>query len=59
MFPRDSDEVIEYSGERTLDAMTSFLKSHGKEQATASEEDADKVEEEDEGEETANTKEEL
>lgn len=59
LFPRDSDEVIEYSGERTLDAMTSFLKSHGKEQATAGEEDADKADEEDEGEETANTKEEL
>ena len=38
LFPRDSDEIIEYSGERTLDAMTKFLKSHGKEASSAQEE---------------------
>lgn len=59
LFPRDSDAVIEYSGERTLDAMTRFLKSHGKD-AAAPQEEADKDEDNEEtGEEDKDIKEEL
>jgi len=55
LFPKDSDEVVDYNGERTLEAMSSFLKSHGKAQGSAEEEDND-AEEEDE---TKDAKEEL
>jgi protein disulfide-isomerase A1 len=51
LFPRDSDEIIEYSGERTLDAMTKFLKSHGKEASSAQEEETGEDGEEPEEEE--------
>jgi len=50
LFPRDSDEIIEYSGERTLDAMTKFLKSHGKEASAAQEEETGEDGEEEEEE---------
>ena len=55
MFPKDSDEVIDYNGERTLEAMASFIKSHGKAQGSAEEDDNDA----DEEEETKDAKEEL
>jgi protein disulfide-isomerase A1 len=36
-FPKDSDEVISYKGDRTLDAFVKFLESGGKIQETAEE----------------------
>lgn len=38
LFPKDSDEVIDYNGERTLDAMAKFVESHGKEGGSQPEE---------------------
>ncbi len=34
LFPKDSDEVIDYIGERKVDKMSKFLKSHGKQANT-------------------------
>lgn len=61
LFPKGSDEVIDFNGERTLEAMAKFVESLGKDGGQATDEDVDKADEgeEHEGEEGAKDKEEL
>jgi len=61
LFVKGTNEVIDYSGERTLEAMEKFLESHGQVGAKASEEaqDADEEGDDEEDEEEENVKEEL
>nr|UTK45861.1 protein disulfide isomerase [Crepidula fornicata] len=49
-FPKDSDEVIDYNGERTLDAFVKFVESGGTEGAGVPEDEEDE-EDEEEGDE--------
>ncbi|CAF1008000.1 unnamed protein product [Didymodactylos carnosus] len=44
MFPKDSDEVIDYNGERTLEGFSKFIDSNGLEGGQASEETAEHAE---------------
>jgi protein disulfide-isomerase A1 len=57
-FPKDSDEVVDYNGERTLAAFTTFLESGGKVVPGDEEEDED-IEEPEEEEDKGKDKDEL
>jgi len=57
LFPKGSDQVIDYSGERTLDAMIKFVESHGQE-GNKAEEEADSADN-GEDEEAKETRDEL
>jgi len=48
LFPKGSDEVIDYQGERTLEGLTKFVDSDGKEAGRVPEETAEQTEEADE-----------
>ncbi|CAF1403034.1 unnamed protein product [Adineta ricciae] len=48
LFPKDSDEVIDYQGERTLEALSKFIDSNGQEAGKIPEETAEQTEEADE-----------
>ncbi|CAF0768033.1 unnamed protein product [Brachionus calyciflorus] len=50
LFPKNSDEVIDYSGERTLEALAKFVESHGQDGAAAGEEEETQQPEEEQGE---------
>ncbi|CAF0731494.1 unnamed protein product [Didymodactylos carnosus] len=51
MFPKDSDEVIDYNGERTVDGFSKFIDSNGKDGGKVSDKTAEHVEEAGEEEE--------
>jgi len=55
LFPKNSDVVIDYSGERTFEAMAKFVESHGKEVAA----DEEAQDEQQQDEEPSDAKEEL
>jgi len=48
LFPKGSDEVIDYQGERTLEALTRFIDSNGKDAGKMPEETAEQTEDVDE-----------
>lgn len=52
LFPKNSDEIVDYQGERTVDALTKFIDSDGKDSGRSTAEateEAEDVEEEPEG----------
>ncbi|CAF1081329.1 unnamed protein product [Adineta steineri] len=53
LFPKDSDEVIDYHGERTLEGLTKFVDSNGKEAGKIPDEMSEQTEEADEEEQGA------
>jgi len=59
LFPKDSNEVVDYNGDRTLDALSTFLESHGKQGNSGDAEEAEEDEDDEEEEEHENVKEEL
>lgn len=49
LFPKDSDEVIDYSGARTVEALSVFIESNGKDDGkSASTAQGEEAEEDDE-----------
>jgi len=48
LFPKDSDEVIDFFGERTLEGMGKFIDTNGKEGGKMTEETAEHAEDADE-----------
>lgn len=48
LFPKDSNEAIDFQGERTLEALSKFVDTNGQEAGRLAEETAEQVEEADE-----------
>lgn len=55
-FPKDSDEVVDYNGGRTLDDLVKFIESGGKDQGKGGDAESDAEGEPDEEEEEADSK---